>query len=54
VDFLVTLALAFIVLATFVQGGRPPQAGATWYGALATGVGIGVFTNSDLLTRLKK
>lgn len=54
VDFLVTLALAFVVLATFIQGGRPPQAGAAWYGALATGVGIGLFTNSELLTRLKK
>jgi hypothetical protein len=54
VDFLVTLVLAFIVLATFIQGGRPPQAGAAWYGALATGVGIGLFTNSELLTRLKK
>ncbi len=54
VDFLVTVALAFIVLATLVQNGRPPQAGATWYGALASGVGIGLFTNSELLTRLKK
>jgi hypothetical protein len=54
VDFLVTLIIAFIVLATFIQGGRPPQSGATWYGALASGVGIGLFTNSELLTRLKK
>lgn len=54
VDFLVTVILAFIVLATFIQGGRPPQPGATWYGALATGVGIGLFTNSELLTRLRK
>jgi hypothetical protein len=54
VDFLVTVILAFIVLATLVQGGRPPQAGATWYGALASGVGIGLFTNSELLTRLRK
>ena len=53
-DFLVTLALAFIVLATLVQGGRPPQAGTTWYGALASGVGIGLFTNSELLTRVRK
>jgi hypothetical protein len=54
VDFLVTLVLAFIVLATFIQGGRPPQSGAAWYGALATGTGIGLFTNSELLTRLRK
>lgn len=54
VDFLVTVALAFIVLATLVQNGRPPQSGSTWYGALAVGVGIGVFTNSDLLTRIRK
>ena len=54
VDFLVTVALAFIVLATLVQNGRPPQAGSTWYGALASGVGIGLFTNSELLTRLRK
>jgi len=54
VDFLVTVALAFIVLATFVQSGRPPTSGAAWYGALASGVGIGLFTNSELLTRLKK
>jgi hypothetical protein len=54
VDFSVTVALAFIVLATLVQNGRPPQAGATWYGALASGVGIGLFTNSELLTRLRK
>jgi hypothetical protein len=54
VDFLVTLIIAFIVLATFIQGGRPPQSGATWYGALASGVGIGLFTNSELLTRLRR
>jgi len=54
VDFLVTVAMAFIVLATLVQNGRPPQAAATWYGALASGVGIGLFTNSELLTRLRK
>ena len=54
VDFLVTVALAFIVLATLVQNGRPPQSGSTWYGALAVGVGIGLFTNSDLLTRIRK
>lgn len=54
VDFLVTLIIAFIVLATFIQGGRPPQSGATWYGALASGVGIGLFTNSELITRLRR
>jgi hypothetical protein len=54
VDFLVTVALAFIVLATLVQNGRPPQSGSTWYGALAVGVGIGLFTNSELLTRIRK
>lgn len=54
VDFLVTLIIAFIVLATFIQGGRPPQSGGTWYGALASGVGIGLFTNSELLTRLRR
>ncbi|SRR5712692_1728871 len=54
VDFSVTFALAFIVLATLIAAGRPPQSGATWYGALATGVGIGLFTNSELLTRLRR
>jgi hypothetical protein len=54
VDFLVTVILGFLVLATFVQSGRPPQSGAAWYGALASGVGIGLFTNSELLTRLRR
>ena len=54
VDFIVTLALALIVLATVAAGGRPPQSGTSWYGALATGVGIGLFTNSELLTRLRR
>ncbi len=54
VDFCVTVILAFILLASLTTGGRPPQSGTTWYGALATGLGIGVFTNSELLTRLRR
>jgi hypothetical protein len=54
VDCLVTLILAFILLATLIQGGRPPQSCSMWYGALASGVGIGLFTNSELLTRLRR
>ncbi len=54
VDFFVTALIAFLLLATLCQGGRPPQSGATWYGALATGVGLGLFTNSELLTKLKR
>lgn len=54
VDLLVTLLLGFLVLVSLVQGNRPPQVGSHWYTALTAGVGLGLFTNSDLITKLRR
>ena len=53
VDFLVTLAIAFVILVGLIKESRPPDTGATWYAALALGTALGVLTNSELLTRLR-
>jgi len=54
VDLLVTLALGFFALVAFTQGNRPPQTASFWYSAMAVGLGLGLLTNSDLLTKLRK
>lgn len=51
-DFLVTLALGFLALVALTKAGHPPETGNLWYTALAAGVGIGLLTNSELLTRI--
>lgn len=53
VDFGVTLAMGFIVMVALLTDGRPPEAGRMWPGALATGVGLGLLANSELITRIK-
>jgi hypothetical protein len=50
-DFLVTLGLGFIALIAMTKGNHPPDTGNLWYTALAVGVGIGLLTNSELLTK---
>ena len=52
-DCLVTLGIALTVLVFMAKSGRPPESGALWPGALATGIGLGLLTNSELLTRLR-
>jgi len=51
VDLLVTLGLGFLALVALTKDGRPPANGAYWYTALTVGVGLGLLTNSELLTR---
>lgn len=53
VDFLVTVGLGVVVLVWLSHDGRPPQTVAVWPKALATGVGLGLLTNSELLTKLR-
>jgi hypothetical protein len=52
-DFLVTVILGFAVLATLVKEDHPPDTGSYWYSALLLGFGMGLLTNSDLITRLR-
>jgi len=54
VDVLVTIALGYFALVAMSQGNRPPQTANFWYSALAMGVGLGLLTNSELLTKLRK
>jgi hypothetical protein len=51
-DFLVTLGLGFLALIALTKADHPPETGNLWYTALAVGVGIGLLTNSELLTRI--
>jgi hypothetical protein len=53
VDFVVSIALAFVVLLYLMKEGHPPDSAAAWYGALLTGIGLGFLTNNDLLARVK-
>ena len=53
VDFAVTLILGLLVLMSLMKDGRPPMNASYWYNALVIGVGLGLLTNSDLLTRVK-
>src|SRR5258706_6153895 len=52
-DFLVALALGFLVLITLTKDGHPPDAAFYWYSAFGLGAGLGLFTNTDLITRLR-
>ena len=54
VDLAVTLVIAFFALLALIKDGHPPDSGATWYGAAGIGVGLGLLTNSELVTRLPK
>ena len=53
VDFGVTLVLGFLVLVALLSDGSPPETGRMWPGALASGVGLGLLANSELITRIK-
>jgi hypothetical protein len=52
-DFLVTLVLGFLALVALVKDNHAPDTGLYWYSALGLGFGIGLLTNSDLITRLR-
>ena len=52
-DFLVTLILGFLALVALVKDNHAPDSGLYWYSALGLGFGIGLLTNSDLVTRLR-
>jgi hypothetical protein len=52
-DFGVTLVLALLVLMSLMKDGHPPSNAPYWYSALGIGVGLGLLTNSDLLTKVK-
>jgi hypothetical protein len=52
-DFLVSVLLGLVALAALLKDGHPPEAGAYWASAAVLGFGLGVLTNSDLITRLR-
>ena len=52
-DFFVTLVLGFLALVALVKDNHAPDSGLYWYSALGLGFGIGLLTNSDLITRLR-
>jgi len=52
-DFLVTLVLGFLALVALVKDNHAPDTGLYWYSASALGFGVGLLTNSDLITRLR-
>jgi hypothetical protein len=52
-DFFVTLLLGFLALVALVKDNHAPDSGLYWYSALGLGFGIGLLTNSDLITRLR-
>lgn len=52
-DFVVTLVLGFLALTVLIKDNHPPDSGMYWYSALSLGFGIGLLTNSDLVTRLR-
>ena len=53
VDCLVTVVLGLAALLILVREGRLPDNGAVWYGALLMGLGLGLLTNSELITKLR-
>lgn len=53
VDFSVTLVLGFLALLALMKDGRPPVTATYWHHAAMLGVGLGLLTNSDLLTRVQ-
>jgi hypothetical protein len=52
-DFGVTVVLGFLALTALVKDNHPPESAMYWYSALGLGFGIGLLTNSDLVTRLR-
>lgn len=52
-DFAVTFVLGFLALAALVKDNHAPDTGMYWYSSLGLGFGIGLLTNSDLVTRLR-
>ena|ERR1700733_263679 len=52
-DFFVTLVLGFLALVALVKDNHAPDSGLYWYSALGLGFGLGLLTNSDLVTRLR-
>jgi hypothetical protein len=53
VDGSVTLFLGLGAMLALVKGDLLPDAGTSWHGTLLLGAGLGLLTNSDLLTRLR-
>jgi hypothetical protein len=53
VDMGVTVVLGGAAMVLLLKNGHLPDGGATWYGALVLGLGLGLLTNSDLITRFK-
>lgn len=53
VDCAVTLLLGLAALLVLVKEGHLPENGAAWYGALLLGLGLGLLTNSELITKLR-
>jgi hypothetical protein len=54
VDCLVTLVLGLFVLLYLIKDGHVPDSAAYWYGAVVTGVGLGLLTNSELIVKLPR
>jgi hypothetical protein len=52
IDLAVTIAIGFLILVSLIKDGNPPDNALSWYSALAMGVGLGLLTNSELLTKL--
>lgn len=52
IDGAVTVVLGFLVLASMIKLGWPPEQACSWYGAVLVGVALGFLTNSDLMTKL--
>lgn len=53
-DLLVTAVLGGLTLILLEKDGHPPAAAATIGGALVTGFGLGLLTNSELFTKFKR
>lgn len=54
VDCAVTAILGLLILAAMLRSGRVPDTAAQWYSALIAGTGLGLLTNSELLTKFPK
>jgi hypothetical protein len=53
VDGTVTLVLGILALLGLSAHGRPPESTAWWGAALTLGVGLGLLTNSELITKVR-
>lgn len=49
-----TLLIGLFVLLYLLKDGHVPDSAAYWYGALVTGVGLGLLTNSELIVKLPR